>query len=1185
MSLCPYCASLPRFLDRQVGEQERRAIERHVESCSVCMEELERLTAAEGEDLPLPPVPLGDAIIPDPVPDPHPDSDAELPAIPGYRLQRVLGRGGRGIVYLANHARLRRWVALKMIRAGAAGPRDRARFRIEAEALARLQHPNIIPIHEVGDYQGLPFFAMEYVEGGSLNDRLQDGLPPPRDAARLVETLARAMHHAHQRGVLHRDLTPANVLLQEDRAVPEDAEHAGQDRDDLPTLPYSQSRGVSWRADVLIPKISDFGLAKFLDSAGRTGLTEFDDVMGTPSYMAPEQAAGKMSEVGTLTDVYALGAILYRMLTGHAPFEGGRPLEIVHKVRSEAPPPPRRWRPEIPADLEAICLKCLEKEPHRRYQSAEQLADELGRFLRGESLVHTRRVGPGERLWRWCRRNPALAAVSGVAGAALVAVLLLGILFSIYQSRALDESRRLSASLARDRGLGLCETGEIGPGLLWLARGLDLAPEGADDLQRTLRANLAGWRCRVNALLAPPLHHPDEVWAVAFSPDGRTLVTGSKDGVARLWDAQTGAELRQLRGHDAGVHAVAFSPDGRFVVTGGEDGTARRWDPTTGRELGCRKHACRVKAVAVSRDGQKVLTAGGDTPKKLGEVFLWDAALDRQLCRCDEHQGLVCAAAFSPDGKTVLTAGEDGTARLWDVSTGAEQLHQLRHPRGNIRAVAFSPDGQTVLTGGYDGTARLWDARTGAPVGKPFHHPGGVLAVAFSSDGRTILTAGEDRTARFWDVATRQPFGPPLRHQGLVRAVAFRPDGGAVLTGSTDGTACLREVACRKAFRVPLVHQGSVWAVAFSPDGKTALVGSGELTGGGEARLWEVATGRELRRFPGLTSPIRAVAFHPDGRRVLTGSTDRTARLWDSATGRELQRRQHAGWVLTVAFSPDGKAALSGSWDGTAWLWETDGKEARRLRGHRRAVWAAVFSPDGNSVLTGGSDQTARLWDATTGAELRQFKGHQGAVLAVAFSPDGRLVLTAGTDRTARLWETSTGKERQRLQGHQGPVRVAAFSPDGGAVLTGSADGTARLWDAVTGQPIGPHLLHQGEVQVAAFSPDGRMVLSGSRDGTARLWDRATGKPLGPPIQHSGEVWAGAFGPDGRTVLTGTKDGTARLWQAPVPVAGPAERFGLWAQVLTGMELDAQGVLHDLDAATWCQRRGRLEELGGPPMQ
>src|SRR5262249_15426223 len=255
------------------------------------------------------------------------------------------------------------------------------------------------------------------------------------------------------------------------------------------------------------------------------------------------------------------------------------------------------------------------------------------------------------------------------------------------------------ASLARDRGLSLCENGEIGPGLLWLARGLELAPAEAEDLQRTLRTNLAGWRCRANALQAPPLRHPDEGWAAAFSPDGRPLGTGGRDGLARLWDAQTGAELLQLRGHDGPVHAVAFSPDGRFVVTGGADGTARRWDATTGRELRCRKHAGQVKAVAFSRDGQTVLTAGGNMAKELGEVFLGAAGLDRQLCRCDGHRGPVWAAAFSPDGQMVLTAGEDRTARLWNASTGAG-LRQFRHHQGNIQAVAFSPDGQTVLTGG-----------------------------------------------------------------------------------------------------------------------------------------------------------------------------------------------------------------------------------------------------------------------------------------------------------------------------------------------------------------------------------------------------------------------------------------------------------------------------------------------------
>ncbi|HEV3259344.1 MAG TPA: protein kinase [Gemmataceae bacterium] len=950
--------------------------------------------------------------------------------VTGYEIYGELGRGGMGIVYKARQLKAERLVALKMILAGAhAGAQDLARFRTEAQAVARLQHPNIVQVYEVGEQDGLPFFSLEFVEGGSLAARL-DGTPwPARKAAALVETLARAVHAAHAKGIVHRDLKPGNVLLTAD----------GQ------------------------PKVTDFGLAKRLDRAGQT---QTGAIMGTPSYMAPEQAGGFSRDpqgsaggIGPAADVYALGAILYELLTGRPPFRAETRLDTVLQVVSQEPVPPRQLQPKTPADLETVCLKCLQKDPARRYTAAAALAEDLGRFLAGRPVL-ARPVGRGERLWRWCRRNPALATTAGLAllatAGALVILAVAVVLVSQSRNEAIglaaDNNARAeteaglrqqaqwdAANRAFEQAYTMCQYEDAGVGLLWLAQSLEAAQKAkAADVERSIRYHLGGWSRDLHPPLAAVLQHQGPVWAVAFSPDGKTVLTGSADYTARLWEARTAKPLGPPLQHRNRVTAVAFSPDGKTVLTGSSDATAQLWEAATGKTLGLPI----------------------------------------------QHQ-LVTAVAFSPDGKTVLTGSENGTARLWLAATGKPLAPPLQH-QGKVWAVAFSPDSKAVLTGSGDSTARLWEAATGKALGPPLRHQGFVQAVAFSPDGKTVLTGSADNRARLWQARTGKLLGPPLRHQGEVRAVAFSPDGKTVLTGSGT-TARLWEVRTGKPPGPPLQHQGPVSAVAFSPDGKTVLTGGWDYT----ARLWEARTGKSLAPPLRHRAAVTGAAFSPDGKVVLTGSRDFTARLWQGRTGHAVgPPLRHQGPVSAVAFSPDGKVVLTGSWDKTARLWEArTGKRLASLVQHRAAVTAVAFSPVGTVVLTGSQDNTARLWEVATGKALGPPLRHQGWVWAVAFSPDGKIVLTGSWDNTARLWEARTGKPLGGPLQHQSEVSAVAFSPDGRAVLTGSRDFTARLWETRTGKALGPPLRHQGMVSAVAFRRDGKAVLTGSQDRTAQVWE------------------------------------------------------------------------------------------------
>jgi WD40 repeat protein len=1163
------------------------------------------------------------------------------PTVPGYEILSELGRGGMGVVYQARQVQLNRLVALKMILSGGhAGEEERTRFRVEAEAVARLQHPGIVQIYEIGESEGRPFFSLEFVEGGNLDRKIAGTPLAARQAATLIETLARAVHAAHQKGIVHRDLKPANVLLTADGT----------------------------------PKITDFGLAKYLDS--ERGQTQSGAILGTPSYMAPEQASGRGKAVGPATDVYALGAILYECLTGRPPFKAETPLDTLMQVMSEEPLPPSRLQPKVPRDLEPICLKCLEKAPARRYGSALALAEDLRCWLAGEP-TQARPVGTWGRLAKWARRRPAvaglLAAVVGVAAVGLGLVLWQwqraegqrrraeqqsrlaekqrGL--AEQQSRLADRRRRQAVAARQtaeqrvaenylERGLAACNTeGDAALGVLWLARALEAVPAHEANLDHVIRTNLTAW-CRGLHPLRAVLPHAGQVQAVAFSPDGKTILTGSGEedrgsGEARLWSAATGQPLLAPLRHQGPVTAVAFSPDGKTVCTGSWDDTARLWSAVTGQPLTVPlkhlgtvwsvvfsrdgktvltrsgdlgkgevrlwsaatgreltpplRHPRGIMAVALSPDGQEVLTGSGAGEMKPGEARLWSAATGQPLGPPLKHQGPVTAAAFSPDGKAILTGSEDGTAQLWKTPSGQPLGPLLRH-QGPVTAVAFGPDGQTVLTasGSWEdssGEVRLWSAATGEPLTPPLHHQERVSVVAFSRSGAAVLTGSLDNTARLWDPATGQPLGPPLRHQGPVTAVAFSPDGKTVLTAGGD-EARLWSAATGTAFRPPLRHRDWVTGVAISRDGKGVLTGSLD----GTAQLWSAATGQPLGKPLQHQKPVQAAAFSPDGKVLLTGGNDGAARLWwFTEKGEPVNRPlHHQARVQAVAFSPDGKTVLTGSRDRTAQLWlvATGLRLASPLR-HRGWVTAVAFSPDGRKVLTVSWDALsvrgeARLWSAATGQPLGPPLRHEDLVNAAAFSPDGRTVLTGSDDRTARLWSAATSRPLTTLL-HPGRVTAVAFSPDGKAVLTGGQDKTARLWSAAGGRPLTPPLRHQGPVTAVAFSPDGKAVLTGSADGTTRLWSAATGQPLGPPLRHEGWVAGVAFSPNGRAVLIASNDraGTARMWDVPLPLAGDAVRIRLWLQVLTGFELDNQGVVVLLDSRGREECRRQLLQRGGAP--
>jgi len=583
--------------------------------------------------------------------------------------------------------------------------------------------------------------------------------------------------------------------------------------------------------------------------------------------------------------------------------------------------------------------------------------------------------------------------------------------------------------------------------------------------------------------VVPQVGHSQWVLSIAFSPDGRTVLSGSGDSTLKLWDVATGTLMRTFVGHSEMVQSVAFAPDGRTVLSGGHDRTLKLWDVATGRP---------------------VRTFAG-------------------------HSGSVTSVAFAPDGRTVLSGSWDRTLKLWDVATGTLMRTFEGHSEW-VEAVVFSPDGRTALSGSWDNTLRLWDVATGRLVRTFVGHSDVVDSVAFSPDGRMVLSGSQDNTLRLWDVATGRPVHTFEGHSNHVKSVAFSRGGRTVLSGSHDNTLKLWDVATRTLMRTFEGHSDGVESVAFAPDGRTVLSGSRDMT----LRLWDVATGRLMRIFEGHTEEVTSVAFSPDGRTMLSGGYGRTLKLWDVAAGALVRTFEgHLDPVMSVAFSPDGRTVLSGNWDKTLKLWDVAaGALVRTFEGHSDPVMSVAFSPDGRTVLSGSDDKTLKLWDVGTGKPLRTLVGHSGRVRSVAFSPDGRTVLSGSEDKTLKLWDVATGRLVRTFEGHSGLVASVAFSRDGRTVLSGSWDKTLKLWDVATGRLVHTFEGHSSLVTSVAYSPDARTVLSGSWDNTLRLWDVTTGALVHTFVGHSGLVMSVAFSPDGRTVLSGSRDGTVRLWNA-----------------------------------------------------
>jgi WD40 repeat protein/tRNA A-37 threonylcarbamoyl transferase component Bud32 len=1020
---------------------------------------------------------------------PSPGTALPPEQMPGYDLLGVLGRGAMGVVYKARHQRLNRIVALKMILAGGhAGEAELARFRTEAETVARLRHPGVVQIYDVGEHAGLPYLALEYCDGGSLADRLGGTPLPPTQAAALVEHLARAIDAAHRQHVIHRDLKPANVLL------------AG---------------GADSPTGRLTPKVTDFGLAKKLDEG--SSQTQTGTILGTPSYMAPEQAGGKPKAVGPAADVYALGAILYECLTGRPPFRAATTMDTLIQVLYDEPVPPTQLQPKTPQDLETICLKCLHKEPAKRYATAADLAEDLRRFQADEPIA-ARPVGSVERVSKWARRRPAVAALLAVSVVALLALLSGGTAFTLRLQEQIRQTEQARDDLAHQ------------------VEATDKARQAAEDKEQEARFNQyvaqmnlvqrdyeANNIARVRELL--DVQVPRAPGAIDY-----------RNFEWYYWQRMSHRELLTLRGHTGPVSGVAFSPDGKRLASASRDEsgdeTVKVCDAQTGQELlSLKGHTDRIFSVAYSPDGRRLASAGGDH-----SVRVWDAINGQELLSLKKHTGQVYCVVFSPDSRRLASAGADDTVRVWDA-IGGHELLSFQGRSFAVQGLAFSPDGARLASAGHGDKVRLWDAGTGQELITLQGHTNVVMGVAFSPDGRRLAAADQDSAVRVWDAISGQQLLSLQGHTGSVYGVAYSPDGRRLASASRDSTVRVWDAISGRELLCLQGHTGLVSGVVFSPDSRRlASAGDEDQT----VRVWDAISGQELLALRGHTNQVYGVAFSPDGQRLASAGHDQTVRVWDAASGQALlSLKGHTQWVHGVAYSADGRRLASGSFDQTVRIWDAaTGQQLLCLQGHTSAVMGVAFSPDGRRLASAGQDSRVRVWDTVSGQELLSFDG----VWCVAFSPDGRRLASANNDETVRVWDAVSDQELLALQGHTSRVYGVAFSPDGRRLASGSFDQTVRIWDAATGQQLLCLQGHTSAVMGVAFSPDGRRLASAGADQTVRVWDAASGQEL---LSLKGRAFrlgavavsqGVAFSPDGQRLASGSWDGTVRVWEAsPVP--------------------------------------------------
>jgi WD40 repeat protein/serine/threonine protein kinase len=999
-----------------------------------------------------------------------------------YQLGDEFARGGLGRIVRALDKRLERPVAVKELLSQRGTTKDR--FLREVLLTARLEHPSIVPVHDAGTWpSGAPFYTMKLISGRSLDEVIFERKSWRERVTLLphVIDVCEAIAYAHSKRIIHRDIKPANVLIGEfgetiviDWGLAKDLANSLPDiRDSQPAPALSQDEEAEHALKVL-------GVPSTTARAVSAGLTMDGAVLGTPAYMPPEQVNSQ--PVDERADVYALGALLYHVLAGRPPYEGGSSYEVLANVLLRRSTPLRQREPDLPPDLVAIVEKAMQAAPEQRYPSAKELAADLKKFQNGQ-LVSAHQYSNAERARRFLQKN---RLALGVATAALGLLALVGALsvWRVVEARDIAQYERTAAIEAKGRvearnnDLALLQAKSVlnqdpTAAIAWLKSMSTLGPGW--EQARTIAVDAYGLGIANQVLYGPKA----ALTGGALSPDGAQVVAPSEDGTVWLFSTEDG-HSQPLSGLQSKATQAAFSPDGAQIVATSQDGAVSLWSARCAPECAGR-----------------VLRA--PSPAGTGSAQL----------------------AFSPDASWLAASAPDGTIDLWMLSKLDAPPRRLKNEATQINELAFSASG-ALASAGNDGAVYLWDVSSGTSRALR-GHSGAIFDIAFAPNGTALASASEDKSVRLWDLSTG--FSRPLSgHDDMVTHVTFSPDGKLVASGGDDRSVWLWETDSGRG-RLLSGHKDAITWLCFSPEGKTLVSASRDQS----VRRWDVSTGNSDTLL-GHSGPVAWVGLPPSGALLASVSQDRSLRLWDLSSGISEKQAGHEDFVTDATFSPDGKYIASASVDHTSRLWDFVSGESRIVNVHEREVTQAKFSPDGSLIVTAGNDNTVRVYTIATGRS-RILPGEQHAVRQIVFSPDGTRVAAASDDKTVHVWDLSTNTSLV-LRGHLDTVLRVAFSPDGKTLASASQDQTLRLWDLSAGEGAASTVLrgHQGFVTWVAFSPDGKTLASASTDQHVRLWDIASGQSVALS-GHQETVLQVAFSPDGQTLASASRDGVVYLWK------------------------------------------------------